>query len=198
MTNAQFNLLFSLPDELIIEIFGTFDPTYRIFHTPEFRKELAGAGWLNQNKKSVKSRIEEHFEEMTFNDNASFHNEYGYIGEVELSQKQIKKLSFYDSEKKKKPTSYDERMINFEYDFKIYLHPAIGEYMFYKVLPKGATKKKWAFLRNPKLFDGFVGHEVTGKEEWANDFCDTLAMPHLSRKDLYPVTEWSDGVVLFV
>ena len=41
MTTVQqpFNLLFSLPDAMITEIFGTFDSTHRIFHTPAFLKK---------------------------------------------------------------------------------------------------------------------------------------------------------------
>jgi len=76
------NLLFSLPDDLIIEIFGTFDPTYRIFNTPQFRKELCEAC----NKKS-KAIIDWWFNcnyEIVNDDKDSvWLNEYGYMGSTE-------------------------------------------------------------------------------------------------------------------
>jgi len=196
MTNAQFNLLFSLPDELITEIYGTFDPTYRIFHTPEFRKELAGAGWLNQNKKSVKSCVWDHIFDLFYDDERNFKNEYGYLGEVELTREDAGK---FDLHKRTIPISFDDRFIPYnENNFQIYVHPAMGEYKFFKILPKGATKKNCAFLRNPQKFDGFVCHEVTGKEDWLNDWDDTLAMPHLITNDPRIQCSWNNGICLFL
>lgn len=142
MTAIQkpFNLLFSLPDELITEIFGTFDPTYRIFHTPEFRKELeSGAGWLNAHKKTIKSKLSVFYSVLIGDIDIIIKNEYGYFGDFESLKKNERTLLEYT-----------------ETNFEIYLHPATDYYMYFKVLPKGATKSNCAFLRNPRKFDGYV------------------------------------------
>lgn len=143
-TQKPFNLLFSLPDELITEIFGTFDPTYRIFHTPEFRKELSGAGWLNAHKKTIKSEITQFYTDLIRQiDEYIIVNEYGYFGYVESLEKNERTLL--------------ETLLEYtETNFEIYLHPATDYYMYFKVLPKGATKSNCAFLRNPRKFDGYV------------------------------------------
>jgi len=143
MTTVQkpFNLLFSLPDELITEIYGTFDPTYRIFHTPEFRNEIEGSsGWLNVHKKTIRDILCELTE--VFILNGEFVNEFGYYGEdVDVDIKNKKLIEYTED------------------NFEIYLHPATKNYMYYKVLPKGSTKDNCSFLRNPRRFDGFVCYE---------------------------------------
>jgi hypothetical protein len=220
--SSRINLLFSLPDDLITEIYGTFDPTYRIFHTPEFRKELAGAGWLNHHKKMIKSMVKTHMIDMDDEDDLSFKNEYGYIGEVEVSPKESKKIGSTCEDKQmlgifpyggKKALDgvkarqmlriyydvigYDSRMFNFdENNIQIYMPPANGEYMFFKVLPLGATKKNCAFLRNPQRFDGFVCHEVTGKEDWIHGSDNVESRLINDHPQL--VAQWRDGLCLYL
>lgn len=180
MTTAQkpFNLLFSLPDELITEIFGTFDSTHRIFHTPEFRKELLGAGRLNAHKKSIKQRIDDYILDMIYDPDTSFRNEYGYSGDQEIDNLE----SFLKL-----------KLIDFEADnFEIYLEPATNDYMYYKVLPKGSTKANCAFFKNPRWFDGFVCYENDEDE----DFPHTRNMA-LKSKDPAPACEWADGLSLW-
>jgi hypothetical protein len=201
--SSRVNLLFSLPDDLITEIYGTFDPTYRIFHTPEFHKELAGAGWLNHHKKMIQSRIRDHTLDMIDDLDFCFKNEYGFMGEIELTSEEFKKYTRTEELTKfkrydKKAINYDGRIIQYNEDtFQIYLHPAKGEYMFFKILPLGATKKNCAFLRNPQRFDGFVCHKVTGNEDWNLDAYNRLAVPHLINDDALPTSEWRDGICLF-
>jgi len=178
MTTAQkpFNLLFSLPDELITEIYGTFDPTYRIFHTPEFRNELVGgAGRLNAHKNTIKSRISAYYLDMVDDVDIIVTNEYGYFGDFESLEEKERSLLKYTED-----------------NFEIYLHPATNEYMYYKVLPKGSTKDNCAFLRSPRRFDGFVCYENAEDQ----DFPHTRGMPLMNR-DPAPVCDWSDGLSLW-
>jgi hypothetical protein len=182
MTTVQksFNLLFSLPDELITDIFMSFDPTHRIFHTPEFRKELVGPGRLNAHKNSIKQRIENHYLDIVDDPDSLFGNEYGYSGDHETeSHRKFLKLKLIE---------YTED------NFEIYLESATNDYMYYKVLPKGSTKDNCAFLRsgNPRWFDGFVCYE----NDEDHYFPHTKNMP-LIPKDPAPVCEWRDGLSLW-
>jgi hypothetical protein len=165
MTAIQkpFNLLFSLPDELITEIYSTFDPTYRIFHTLDFRDELfrndlVSAGWLNINKKTIKEDIHEHILMLITETSVDFVNEYGYFGDfkkIKADKKKVRTiLKHPERSGKNKIVLVKYKQNNFE----IYLHRASNNFMYYKILPKGSTKENCAFLRNPQLFDGFMGH----------------------------------------
>jgi hypothetical protein len=167
---SRFNLLFSLPDALITDIFMTFDPTYRIFHTHAFRKELAGPGWLNGHKTSIKSRITEYFSSVMEDLEFCFKNEYGYIGEVDF-----------------------DGGVSYEEGFQIYLATARGDLMYFKILPMDATKENCAFLRNPLSFDGCVCNEMV------NQLLDDSiygSNPRLRNEIPAPVATWVDGLCL--
>lgn len=165
MTTVQkpFNLFFSLPDELITEIYGTFDPTYRIFHTLDFRDELfrndlVSAGFLNLNKKTIKQDIHAHILMLITETDVDFANEYGYFGDfkkIKADKKKVKSILKHPERSDKNKISLVKYKQN---NFEIYVHRATNNYMYYKILPKGSTKENCAFLRTPRLFDGFMGH----------------------------------------
>ena len=142
------NLLFSLPDVLMIEIFE-FDTTYRVFNTLVFRKELHDAVhaiYLKKcksiiveyvldfiNDEYIDDEIEGHIDDFSC---YNWHNEYGYI--------------IRDSTK--------DNVLRVKYtedNFEIYLH-SDSEFVYYKILPKSATKDTCDFLRNPRRYDGLM------------------------------------------
>lgn len=79
--------------------------------------------------------------------------------------------------------------------FEIYLDRARTGYMYYKILPKGASKENCAFMRNPCKFDGFVCHENRMAFGF-RDYADSTRA-HLLDPDIASNCEWSDGIRLF-
>ena len=145
MTTLPKNLLLSLPDELISEIY-LFDPTYRIFEDLEFEEDIMIA-YLKRN--SVREKCIKYITTYIENMNAEgseFYNDYGYFDAWNDPLNDLDEI--------KDKIKYES--IN---DFFVSLHQ-IEEVLYFKILPKGATKKNCSFLRKPKqLFDGFFLHE---------------------------------------
>lgn len=130
---------FSLPDVLM-----------SIYNTPKFRKELLGSAWLNAHRTICNQHVREHILNI-MNDNSlliiNIINEYGYFGDFE---------TYFGDE-----TDLTGLLEYTQDNFEIYLHPSINghNHMYYKILPKGATKENCAFLQNPQKFDGFLCHK---------------------------------------
>lgn len=213
------NLLFSLPDDLIREIFASFDLTYRIFHTLDFYDELfnndlVSAGRLNINKNRIKEDIHEHILMLITETTTDFINEYGYFGDIKKIKTDKKRLipilQHPDRSEKKKILLRKYNKNNFE----IYLHRATNNYMYYKILPKGSTKDNCIFLQNPKLFDGFMGHNYCDFENLDSDNDDSVeiyekaitiwenkhakACENLLNKEASPGSDYSqDGFIIY-
>jgi hypothetical protein len=138
------NLLFSLPDALISEIY-LFDSTYRLFENYQFEEDITEA-YLKRNDVRQKC-IQEitTFIENSNADGSEFYNDYGYF---DAWNDQLNQL-----DETKDKVKYES--VN---DFFVSLHQ-IEEVLYFKILPKGATKKNCAFLRKPKRFDGYFLHE---------------------------------------
>ena len=139
MTAIQKNLLFSLPDELMRDIFE-FDTTYRIFGDPKFEASLQkGYFELKTVQNICINSVMTYGEDFTYE--GQWSNEYGYFdsdGDLNLN------LPKYESVD----------------DFFVTVHP-IGNVLYYKILPKGATKENCAFLKTPRKFDGYFAHTET-------------------------------------
>lgn len=128
------NLLFSLPDVLMAEVFE-FDTTYRIFNTQPFLTELYEA--CHKKCKAIIHHIV--LDYIHEGENLAWDNEYGYMGCNETTDN-IPRIEYTSD-------NYD-----------IYLHYDYVDVpvIYFKILPKGATTKNCYFLRNPQYFDGFV------------------------------------------
>jgi len=142
------NLLFSLPDVLISEIY-LFDSTYRLFKDYQFEEDITEA-YLKRNvvRQKCIQEITAYIENSNA-DGSEFYNDYGYF---DAWNDPLNQLDDIKDELKNK-VKYET--VN---DFFVYLHQ-IEEALYFKILPKGATKKNCAFLRKPKLFDGFFLHD---------------------------------------
>ena len=133
------NLLFSLPDVLVAHIFE-YDTTHRsFFNDPKFELELQRS-YLN-----LKSIREWCIEEVSYYiedliEDGNWYNEYGYLA----SDNGLSHLSHSP-----KYESID--------DFFVSTH-LINDTLYYKILPKGATKENCSFLRKPRNFDGYFQH----------------------------------------
>ena len=176
-----FNLFFSLPDALMIEIFE-FDTTYRIFHSPKFREEL-GAAWLNHTHRKCKAIITRYISDLIDEDlNIEWSNEFGYIG----SNEDIIDNMFM-------------KRYNTIADFEVYLHPAENEIIYYKILPIG-TIKKWKrnFFHKPYNFDGFVCHtNMSDYLEEHDEKYTLLSLMNLGCQLPDPVSECGDLCMWF-
>lgn len=178
MTSLK-NLLFSLPDVLMMEVFA-FDPTYRIYNSDVFKKELC-SGWLNVHKSQLKKRICEYVLNVIYamkENHSIVKNEYGYMGCFECLDKNERDLFEFKEE-----------------TFEIYLDQGKRGKMYYKIVPKGASKENCAFLRNPCKFDGYVCHEKRmwlGVRDYAESTREDLLDPNIASN-----CEWSDGIRLF-
>jgi len=140
------NLLFSLPDELVKTVFD-YDSTYRnVFKSQEFERALQAA---YMKMKSVKQMCVEdityYFEDLILN--GQWQNEYGHIDS--------------DDDDTQNPTpKYDSVG-----DFVVETY-SWGPVLFYKILPKGATKENCSYLRKPRKFDGYFLHRDTSDDYW--------------------------------
>lgn len=181
-----FNLLFSLPDVLMTEVFE-FDTTCRIFHTTKFRKELVGSSWLNAHRTTCAEHVREHILTI-MNGDTNIVNEYGYFSDFEDGY-------FGD----------ETDLIEYTQDnFEIYLHPSKNghNHMYYKILPKGSTKENCAFLRNPEKFDGFLCHKNRANTYtgiWQDGYQQVRRELIHTNFFLFPrlACEWVDGICLF-
>ena len=136
MNTLPKNLLFSLPDVLVSTVYE-YDTTHRHFYRdPKFVASLQVAYMkLNKVKEKCIQEVTYYFEELI--ESGNWCNEYGYIGENDggVNQKQY----------------------NSSDDFIVATH-LYGPVLFYKVLPKTATKENCSYLRKPRKFDGFFMH----------------------------------------
>jgi hypothetical protein len=137
------NLLFSLPDVLISEIY-MFDSTYRLFEDYRFEEDITIA-YLKRNtvrQKCIQEIIA--YIEIMNADGFEFYNDYGYFDAWNDPLNDLDEI--------KDKVKYET--VN---DFFVSFHQ-IEEALYFKILPKGATKTNCAFLREPKLFDGYFLH----------------------------------------
>ena len=148
------NLLFSLPDVLMIEVYE-FDTTYRVFNTEPFRKELGDMIRNNTYKPLIMDYVLSFIDD---GEDLAWANEYGYLGCNET-------------------TDGIARVQYTEDNFEIHLHSASG-LVYYKILPKGATKDTCDFLRNPRRFDGFVCHANNTDDFYSRMSSMDLRRPH--------------------
>lgn len=139
------NLLFSLPDELVKTVFD-YDSTYRnVFKSQQFERDLQAA---YMKMKSVKQMCVEditcYFEDLILN--GQWQNEYGCIDADDETQNKTPKYESVD-------------------DFFVATY-SWGPVLFYKILPKGATKENCSYLRKPRKFDGYFLHRATSDAHW--------------------------------
>jgi len=139
--SVKFNLVFSLPDVLIAQVFA-FDTTYRIFGSSDFKKDLH-YGWLKKQscyaREKVTQLINNYFdgEEEEY----IYKNEYCFIGGPSGNS----------------PYEYGARAHIAKYDtFMVYVAPKY-DVLYYKILPKEFVNKPKEFFDNI-LFDGFFSH----------------------------------------
>ena len=144
------NLVFSLPNDLVSFVYE-YDPTYRhIFKTKLFLFELQTA-FLNSNR--VRQRCIEqvlyYFNQLI--DRGRWWNEFGYIRSSNPGfyyNLKIKCLPFLNANLPK------YKSVN---EFVVVLHQ-VGIVLYYKILPKSATKENCSFLVDPRYFDGYFVH----------------------------------------
>jgi hypothetical protein len=137
------NLLFSLPDDLMKKVFD-YDSTYRnVFRSQEFERALQ-AGYMKMKKQLCIEQITYYIEDLILD--GQWQNEYGHIDSDNETQNLTPK---YDS--------VDDFIVK-TYSF--------GPVLFYKILPKGATKENCSYLRKPRKFDGYFLHTDTSDEYW--------------------------------
>ena len=132
------NLLFSLPDELVSTVYE-YDTTHRnIFSDPTFEQALQrGYLKLNSVRQRCVNEVTDYIE--FFLEGGYWSNEYGYLDTSN--------------------TTYTTDLPKYESsdDFYVATYP-IKDTIYYKVLPKGATKENCSFLRKPRRFDGYFHH----------------------------------------
>ena len=138
------NLLYSLPDVLMAEIFE-FDDTYRIFGNSNFQKDLHN-GWLKMQTNHVKKRVDYLISDYIWNfPVCMFKNEYCFVAgcSVENGFEEFKQ--------------YNRVHIDRVDNFMVYVAPPKDNVLYYKVLPKEFIYKPQVFFENLK-FDGFFCH----------------------------------------
>jgi len=142
--SANFNLLFSLPDVLIAEVFS-FDTTYRIFGSDEFKKELHYGSLLKQTayaREKVTELINIYFD--AEEEEYIYKNEYCFIGGP--------------SGNLGSPYEYGARAHIKKYDpFFVYVAPPMDNILYYKILPTHFINKPTEFFHNIR-YDGFFSH----------------------------------------
>jgi len=164
---AKFNLLFSLPDVLMAEVFA-FDTTYRIFGSDKFKKELQ-YGWLKKQACYAKEKVTNLIDDYIYDDDEfTFKNEYCCVGGP---SDQFFKDNLYG--KRKHVETTDEIMI--------YIAPPKNEVLYYKILPKEFINKPKDFFNNLR-YDGFF---CDTDQDLSNIY--TLIEQSLYRKNCAPI-----------
>ena len=137
------NLLFSLPDVLMTQVFG-FDDTYRIFGSSKFKKDLFDE-WLKMQSNHVKKRVTAVMRDYIDVDaNFMYKNEYCCVGGP---SDQFFKYSVY---------GYNTRVhIEATDEFMVYVAEPRFDILYYKILPKEFINKPKEFFEKIRLFDGF-------------------------------------------
>ena len=135
------NLLFSLPDTLMAQVFA-FDTTYHIFGTAKFKKDLFD-GWLKMQSKHVKERVTAVISDYIDDDeDFMYKNEYCCVGGP--------------SDPFFKDSLYGNRThIEANDDFMVYVAEPKFDVLYYKILPKEFVNKPKEFFEKLRFFDGF-------------------------------------------
>jgi len=138
------NLLFSLPDVLMTEVFE-FDNTYRIFGSLKFKKDLH-YGWLKKQSSYAKRSVIDLINDYIYDDeDFMFKNEYCCIGGPSDA--------FF------KDNVYGKRIhIKENDDFMVYVSEPKNDVLYFKILPKELDKKLDKKLLENMRFDGFFCH----------------------------------------
>jgi len=136
-----------------------YDLTYRnVFRSPEFKRALQAAymkrkralqaAYMKSNtvKQMCVEEITEYFEELI--SNGRWENEYGSVDSDD------------DDVLNRTEPKYES-----VHDFFVETYPW-GPVLFYKILPKGATKENCSYLRKPRKFDGYFLHTDTSDAYW--------------------------------
>jgi hypothetical protein len=142
---AVMNLLFSLPDVLMAEVFA-FDNTHHgIFSSSKFKKELEDE-WLQMQINNAKEMVDELiFNYIDDGERWMFSNEYcSIVGPQEVIEKE-----------KGGPRYSGENFLSYD-DFMIYFSQK-NDVLYYKILPKTFIDKPKDFFQN-LLFDGYFNH----------------------------------------
>ena len=137
--SVKFNLVFSLPDVLIAQVFA-FDTTYRIFGSSDFKKDLH-YGWLKKQSCYAREKVTQLI--IDYIQNNAYENEYCYVSGP---QNEVEEVRLYG---RQYFMSYDQ--------FMVYVAPPMNDNLYYKILPKSFINKEKKFFENLK-FDGFLCH----------------------------------------
>jgi len=135
------NLLFSLPDALMAQVFE-FDDTYRIFGTAKFKKDLHN-GWLKKQTSYVKEQVDDFIRNRMYGYQFLFRNEYCYI--IDPLEPSTKGITLGEVTGK-------VHMID-ETDYMVYVAPPKNDALYYKILPNAFRNKEKEFFEDLK-FDG--------------------------------------------
>ena len=142
---AVMNLLFSLPDAVMSEVFA-FDNTHHgIFSSLNFKNELHGE-WLQMQTNFAKETIIDLlFDYIKDGDKWIFSNEYcSVVGPQEVIEKE-----------KGGPRYSGENFLSYD-DFMVYFSQK-NNVLYYKILPKTFIDKTEDFFQNLE-FDGYFHH----------------------------------------
>ena len=139
MTTAVMNLLFSLPDVLMAQVFA-FDDTYHIFGTDKFKKDLF-YGWLKMQSSYAKEKVTELINDYFDGEEEEYiyKNEYCFIGGP--------------SDNFVSARTHIEKKDG----FMVYVAPKF-DVLYYKILPKHFINKPKEFFENILFYDGFFCH----------------------------------------
>jgi len=137
------NLLFALPDVLMTHVF-TYDDTYRIFGSSNFKKDLH-YGWLKMQSSYAKRCVIDLIRDYIYDsDDFIFKNDYCCIGGP---SDQFFKDNLYG-----KRTHIDEND-----EFMVYVGEPKNDVLYFKILPKEFINKPSKFFEDLR-FDGFFCH----------------------------------------
>ena len=149
---AVMNLLFSLPDAVMSEVFA-FDNTHHgIFSSLNFKNELRNE-WLQMQTNFAKIEVIDTINTWMVDENDSdfgFENEYLFIGHptvIRNIKRGVPDTPYHPN--KMYLTSCDDTMV--------YFTPRHGEVSLFKVLPKEFINKPKDFFQKLK-FDGIISH----------------------------------------
>jgi len=131
------NLFYNLPEVIQSEIY-LYDTTYRIFGNQDFANELSTLFLkLKSTRHHCVKMVTAQMDTFIHDGGSVWKNEYGRIDSNDDLDTSLPKYTSTD-------------------DFVVVLHPSvIGDAIYFKILPTGATEDNCAFLRNPHKYDGY-------------------------------------------
>jgi len=131
------NRFYNLPEVIQSEIY-LYDPTYRMFGNQDFANELSTSFLtLKSTRQSCVKMITAQLDALIYDGGSVWNNEYGRIDFNDDLDTSLPKYTSTD-------------------DFVVVLHPSvIGDAIYFKILPSGATEANCTFLRNPDNYDGY-------------------------------------------